>query len=39
VLAIGFVFRYLPETKNLSVEQINEVFEKQAAGEPVPAYA
>ncbi|HEY7007480.1 MAG TPA: sugar porter family MFS transporter [Jatrophihabitantaceae bacterium] len=39
VLAIGFVFRYLPETKNLTVEQINDVFEKQAAGEPVPAYA
>ena len=31
VIAIGFVFRYLPETKELSVEQITEVFEKQAA--------
>jgi sugar porter (SP) family MFS transporter len=32
LLAIGFVFRYLPETKGLSVEQITEVFEQQAAG-------
>jgi MFS transporter, SP family, arabinose:H+ symporter len=39
VLAIGFVFKFLPETKGLSVEQINDIFEKQAAGEPVPAYA
>lgn len=30
LLAIGFVYRYLPETKNLSVEQITEVFEEQA---------
>jgi Sugar (and other) transporter len=35
VLAIGFVGRYLPETKGLSVEQITKVFEEQAAGEPV----
>ncbi len=32
VLAIAFVFRYLPETKGMSVEQITEVFEQQAAG-------
>jgi MFS family permease len=31
VLAIGFVFRYLPETKGLSVEEITAVFEEQAA--------
>jgi SP family arabinose:H+ symporter-like MFS transporter len=31
VVAIAFVARYLPETKNLSVEEITEVFEKQAA--------
>jgi MFS transporter, SP family, arabinose:H+ symporter len=34
VIAIGFVSRYLPETKNLSVEQAVHVFERQAAGEP-----
>jgi SP family arabinose:H+ symporter-like MFS transporter len=34
VFAIGFVGRYLPETKGLSVEQITKVFEEQAAGEP-----
>ena len=34
IIAIGFVFRYLPETKELSVEQITEIFDKQAAGEP-----
>ncbi|HET6875971.1 MAG TPA: sugar porter family MFS transporter [Jatrophihabitans sp.] len=34
ILAIGFVFRYLPETKQLSVEQITEIFDRQAAGEP-----
>jgi sugar porter (SP) family MFS transporter len=32
VIAIGFVARYLPETKNMSVEEITEVFEKAAAG-------
>jgi MFS transporter, SP family, arabinose:H+ symporter len=39
MLAIGFVFKFLPETKGLSVEEINDIFEKQAAGEPVPAHA
>ncbi len=34
VLAIGFVYRYLPETKGLSVEQITEIFEKEAAESP-----
>jgi sugar porter (SP) family MFS transporter len=32
VLAIAFVFRYLPETKGLSVEEITAVFDEQAAG-------
>jgi SP family arabinose:H+ symporter-like MFS transporter len=31
VLAIGFVGKFLPETKGLSVEEITDVFEKQAA--------
>jgi MFS transporter, SP family, arabinose:H+ symporter len=31
VLAIGFVARFLPETKGLSVEEVNGVFEKEAA--------
>ena len=35
VIAIGFVGRYLPETKNMSVENAVDVFERQAAGEPV----
>jgi SP family arabinose:H+ symporter-like MFS transporter len=30
VIATAFVFRYLPETKQLSVEQITEIFERQA---------
>ncbi|MGH8962822.1 MAG: sugar porter family MFS transporter [Jatrophihabitantaceae bacterium] len=30
LIAIAFVFRYLPETKQLTVEQITDVFEKQA---------
>ncbi len=34
VLAIAFVGRFLPETKNLSVEEITAVFEKEAAGTP-----
>src|SRR5215472_2747560 len=32
VLAIGFVYRFLPETKGLSVEQAVRVFEREAAG-------
>jgi MFS transporter, SP family, arabinose:H+ symporter len=35
VLAIAFVNRLLPETKNLSVEEITEVFDKQAEHQPV----
>jgi MFS transporter, SP family, arabinose:H+ symporter len=35
LVAIGFVGKFLPETKNLSVEEITEVFEKQAAGKDV----
>ena len=34
VVAIGFVYRFLPETKGLSVEQTVSVFEHQAHGEP-----
>ena len=30
VLAIGFVYRWLPETKGLSVEEAVSVFERQA---------
>src|SRR5580693_3379743 len=36
VLAIGFVYKFLPETKGLSVEQAVHVFEKEAAGESTP---
>ncbi|HEX3336234.1 MAG TPA: sugar porter family MFS transporter [Jatrophihabitans sp.] len=32
VVAIAFVLRYVPETKGMSVEDITEMFEKQAAG-------
>jgi SP family arabinose:H+ symporter-like MFS transporter len=32
LIAIAFVARYLPETKNLTVEQITEVFEDAARG-------
>ena len=35
LIAIVFVARYLPETKNMSVEKITEIFDKQAAGEAV----
>ena len=37
VLAIGFVYRFLPETKGLSVEQAVHVFEQEAAGSGHPA--
>ena len=36
VLAIGFVYKFLPETKGLSVEQAVHVFERQAEREPAP---
>jgi SP family arabinose:H+ symporter-like MFS transporter len=36
VVAIGFVFRFLPETKGLSVEQAVEVFEEQAERSKAP---
>jgi MFS transporter, SP family, arabinose:H+ symporter len=36
VLAIGFVYRWLPETKGLSVEQAVAVFEQQAGGSKAP---
>ncbi len=31
VVAIGFVYRFLPETKGLSVEGAVQVFEREAA--------
>jgi MFS transporter, SP family, arabinose:H+ symporter len=34
VLAILFVHRFLPETKELSVEEVVAVFDRQATGEP-----
>src|ERR1700730_16913762 len=37
VLAIGLVYRWLPETKGLSVEQAVAVFEQQAEGSKAPA--
>ena len=37
VLAIGFVARWLPETKGLSVEEAVAVFERQAGGSKTPA--
>ena len=36
VVAIGFVFRFLPETRGLSVEQAVEVFEEQAERSKAP---
>jgi SP family arabinose:H+ symporter-like MFS transporter len=33
VMAVVFVGRYLPETKGLSVEEVTELYEKQAAGD------
>jgi sugar porter (SP) family MFS transporter len=36
VVAIGFVYKFLPETKGLSVEQAVHVFEREAKGEPAP---
>lgn len=36
VLAIGFIYRFLPETKNRSVEEITQLFEEQAAGHGRP---
>jgi hypothetical protein len=35
IVAIGFVFKFLPETKNMSVEEITDIFDKQAAGKDV----
>ncbi|MFY9890038.1 MAG: sugar porter family MFS transporter [Streptosporangiaceae bacterium] len=36
IVAIGFVYRFLPETKGLSVEQAVHVFEEEAAGSGAP---
>jgi len=35
-VAIGFVFKFLPETKGLSVEQVVGVFEEQAGASKAP---
>jgi MFS transporter, SP family, arabinose:H+ symporter len=37
VLAMGFVYRWLPETKGLSVEEAVSVFERQAGAKQVAA--
>jgi MFS transporter, SP family, arabinose:H+ symporter len=36
VVAIGFVFKFLPETKGRSVEEVVHVFEKQADASKAP---
>jgi len=36
VVAIGFVFRFLPETKGRSVEEVVHIFEKQAETSKAP---
>jgi Sugar (and other) transporter len=36
VVAIGFVFKFLPETKGRSVEEVVQIFEKQAEASKVP---
>jgi MFS transporter, SP family, arabinose:H+ symporter len=35
VIAVGFVARFLPETKNRSVEEITKIFEDEAAHSPI----
>ena len=37
VVAIGFVFKFLPETKGHSVEEVVQIFEKQAEASKAPA--
>ena len=39
VLAIAFIFKFLPETKGLSVEEVVALFEEQASESPVRATA
>jgi hypothetical protein len=34
VLAMAFIFKFLPETKGLSVEEVVSLFEDQAKGAP-----
>jgi Sugar (and other) transporter. len=36
VVAIGFVFKFLPETKGHSVEEVVQIFEKEAEGSKAP---
>ncbi len=36
LLAVWFVARFLPETKGMALEDVTEVFERQAAAKPAP---
>jgi hypothetical protein len=36
VVAIGFVFKFVPETKGRSVEEVVQIFDKQAQASKVP---
>ena len=36
LIAIGFVYKFVPETKGHSVEQIVQIFEKEAESGKVP---
>jgi membrane protein implicated in regulation of membrane protease activity len=36
VVAIGFVYKFLPETKGRSVEQVVQVFEREAEASKAP---
>ena len=36
VVAIGFVFKFLPETKGRSVEEVVQIFEKEAEASKAP---
>jgi MFS transporter, SP family, arabinose:H+ symporter len=36
VVAIGFVFKFLPETKGRSVEQVVQIFENEAERSKAP---
>jgi hypothetical protein len=35
VLAIGFIYRFLPETKGLPLEDVTALFDRQAKGAPI----
>ena len=36
LIAIGFVFRFVPETKGHSVEEVVQIFEKEAEAGKAP---